>query len=358
MSPSGTPTRSSPATGCAPPGWTRRCWSTPTAGSTRCCRGTARWPIGWSPGGSPTPSRWTGCVRPSTRWPRISVTGPTSCSDCPMGSTSTSNWSPTNRGRGSTTTWAGSAAGWPSTPTCRCSPRAWPTWWPTRPTPGHHTEHTRKEVGLVRRRQWWEESIFLVGTPQCLLAEGLADLGLEVVMGRRPEASVADHLRPLGIRYDAEVVAAVAEAGEALGRGAPERRLPAARGRRRSRHGQRRGGPLGAALAGPGGQGRRVPDPSHLAGVPDLLRRGPSAVPRLRGRGPGPFRPPALRAADPGRVERADPGRPRRSGRPGPMPAPSGREPTPGRRGPDPRCPTSTIPTPPAATARTVAVRR
>jgi hypothetical protein len=83
--------------------------------------------------------------------------------------------------------------------------------------PGHHTEHTRKEVGLVRRRQWWEESIFLVGTPQCLLAEGLADLGLEVVMGRRPEATVADHLVPLGIRYDAEVVAAVAEAGEALG---------------------------------------------------------------------------------------------------------------------------------------------
>jgi len=83
--------------------------------------------------------------------------------------------------------------------------------------PGHHTEHTRKEVGLVRRRQWWEESIFLVGTPQCLLAEGLADLGLEVVMGRRPEADIAGHLRPLGIRYDAEVVAAVADAGEALG---------------------------------------------------------------------------------------------------------------------------------------------
>ena len=83
--------------------------------------------------------------------------------------------------------------------------------------PGHHTEHTRKEVGLVRQRRWWEESIFLVGTPQCLLAEGLADLGLEVVMGRRPEAAVAEHLRPLGIRYDTEVVAAVSEAGEALG---------------------------------------------------------------------------------------------------------------------------------------------
>jgi hypothetical protein len=83
--------------------------------------------------------------------------------------------------------------------------------------PGHHTEHTRKEVGLVRRHQWWEESIFLVGTPQCLLAEGLADLGLEVAWGRHPEAMVAEHFRPLGIRYDAEVVAAVADAGEALG---------------------------------------------------------------------------------------------------------------------------------------------
>ncbi len=84
--------------------------------------------------------------------------------------------------------------------------------------PGHHTEHSRKEVGLVRSHQRLEETIFLVGTPQCLMAEGLADLGLEVVMGRRPEATVAEHLVPLGIPYDAEVVAAVAQAGEALGK--------------------------------------------------------------------------------------------------------------------------------------------
>ncbi len=83
--------------------------------------------------------------------------------------------------------------------------------------PGHHTEHCRKEVGLVRRRHQIEESIFLVGTPQCLLAEGLADLGLEVIVGQRPEAVLGDHLKSLGIPYDADVVAQVAEAGEVLG---------------------------------------------------------------------------------------------------------------------------------------------
>jgi len=82
--------------------------------------------------------------------------------------------------------------------------------------PGHHTEHCRKEVGLVRQRRWLEETIFLVGTPQCLLAEGLADLGLEIIVGKRPEELVATHLRPLGIRYDADVVAAVSQAGETL----------------------------------------------------------------------------------------------------------------------------------------------
>jgi hypothetical protein len=82
--------------------------------------------------------------------------------------------------------------------------------------PGHHTEHTRKEVGLVRRRRQFEETIFLVGTPQCLLAEGLADLGLEVILGPRPEPIIAEHLVPLGIPYDTDVIAAVSVAGEAL----------------------------------------------------------------------------------------------------------------------------------------------
>jgi len=46
--------------------------------------------------------------------------------------------------------------------------------------PGHHTEHVREEVGLLRRNRCWEESIVVIGTPRNLLSEGLADLGFEV----------------------------------------------------------------------------------------------------------------------------------------------------------------------------------
>jgi hypothetical protein len=38
-----------------------------------------------------------------------------------------------------------------------------------------------------------------------------------VAFGARPEPIVAEHLRPLGVRYDAEVAARVSEATEALG---------------------------------------------------------------------------------------------------------------------------------------------
>ena len=83
--------------------------------------------------------------------------------------------------------------------------------------PGHHTEHCLKEVGIVRERGHLEESIFLVGTPQCLLAEGLADTALEALLGTQPQPSLAELLHPLGIHYDTEVVTAVARASEALG---------------------------------------------------------------------------------------------------------------------------------------------
>jgi hypothetical protein len=83
--------------------------------------------------------------------------------------------------------------------------------------PGHHTEHCRKEAGLVRRQAQLEETIFLVGTPQCLLAEGLADLAWEVIAGPRPEAVVAEHLRPLGVPFDPDIAGEVAAVAEILG---------------------------------------------------------------------------------------------------------------------------------------------
>jgi hypothetical protein len=83
--------------------------------------------------------------------------------------------------------------------------------------PGHHTEHCRKEVGLVRRRRQLEESIFLVGTPQCLMAEGLADLALEALVGDNLHPVMAELLGSLAIRYDPHEVAEVAAAAEDLG---------------------------------------------------------------------------------------------------------------------------------------------
>jgi hypothetical protein len=85
--------------------------------------------------------------------------------------------------------------------------------------PGHHTEHTRKEVGLVRRRKQLEETIFLVGTPQCLIAEGLADLGLEVVVGDDADvraAFTASHVHPHGVRYDTDAAATFARASKPM----------------------------------------------------------------------------------------------------------------------------------------------
>jgi hypothetical protein len=49
--------------------------------------------------------------------------------------------------------------------------------------PGHHAEHVRAERALREGTGPPERAVFLVNTPQCLLAEGQADLGLEVLVG-------------------------------------------------------------------------------------------------------------------------------------------------------------------------------
>jgi hypothetical protein len=71
--------------------------------------------------------------------------------------------------------------------------------------PGHHTEHCRKEAGLVRTHHQAEQTIFLVNTPQCLMAEGLADLGLGVAVGAGWGHWAAEILDDLGLRMDGEL---------------------------------------------------------------------------------------------------------------------------------------------------------
>ena len=71
--------------------------------------------------------------------------------------------------------------------------------------PGHHTEHCRKEAGLVRAQHQAEQTIFLVNTPQCLMAEGLADLGLYAAVGPGWGPWAAEILGDLGLRMDGEL---------------------------------------------------------------------------------------------------------------------------------------------------------
>jgi hypothetical protein len=82
--------------------------------------------------------------------------------------------------------------------------------------PGHHTEHCRKEAGLVERDGHTEQTIFLVNTPQCLMAEGLADLALYAAIGPDWGAWAAEIYADLGLRFDGERAVAVSQASAAL----------------------------------------------------------------------------------------------------------------------------------------------
>ncbi len=82
--------------------------------------------------------------------------------------------------------------------------------------PGHHTEHCRKEAGLVEGRGQAEQTIFLVNTPQCLMAEGLADLALYAGVGPNWGLWAAEIYADLGLRFDGERAEMVAEATAAL----------------------------------------------------------------------------------------------------------------------------------------------
>ncbi|WP_006242904.1 hypothetical protein [Mycolicibacterium tusciae] len=82
--------------------------------------------------------------------------------------------------------------------------------------PGHHTEHCRKEAGLVADKGQDEQTIFLVNTPQCLMAEGLADLALYAAIGPDWGAWAREIYADLGLGFDGERAQAVSEASATL----------------------------------------------------------------------------------------------------------------------------------------------
>jgi hypothetical protein len=81
--------------------------------------------------------------------------------------------------------------------------------------PGHHTEHCRKEAGLVADGQL-EQQLFLVNTPQCLMAEGLADLALRSIVGPNWGRWAQEIYADLGLRFDGDRAEALSNASAKL----------------------------------------------------------------------------------------------------------------------------------------------
>jgi hypothetical protein len=71
--------------------------------------------------------------------------------------------------------------------------------------PGHHLEHALKEQALVAERGWLEASVLSINTPECLISEGLANLGQDLVLphGERA-AGLAEAAAQAGIELAAD----------------------------------------------------------------------------------------------------------------------------------------------------------
>ena len=84
--------------------------------------------------------------------------------------------------------------------------------------PGHHTEHCRKEQGLVDKAGRLEHTVFLVNTPECLMAEGLADLGIDASVGPGWGPWAEEVLADLGLHLDGHLAERIAKAAAPLNR--------------------------------------------------------------------------------------------------------------------------------------------
>jgi hypothetical protein len=83
--------------------------------------------------------------------------------------------------------------------------------------PGHHTEHSLKEQLLLRDAGALEEAIQLVPTPQALVSEGIAEIGLDVVLDTDRRAEAYAVLARHGIEFDRDLTERIAKVLEKLG---------------------------------------------------------------------------------------------------------------------------------------------
>ncbi len=84
--------------------------------------------------------------------------------------------------------------------------------------PGHHVEQWRRETVLVGERGWGEHRVVVLGSPQGLVAEGAAELGLHVLVGSGWGRWAAGVLGPLDLGFDGELAERVADAVGRLAR--------------------------------------------------------------------------------------------------------------------------------------------
>ena len=97
--------------------------------------------------------------------------------------------------------------------------------------PGHHLEHAWKETDLVDRQARLESSILLINTPDCLVSEGLADLGVRFAVEPKAEVDLLLELfERSGLAFAADPAAARETADVAIAIGRPRAVLPAIRG--------------------------------------------------------------------------------------------------------------------------------
>jgi len=96
--------------------------------------------------------------------------------------------------------------------------------------PGHHLEHASKEANLVERQGRLEASIQMINAPECLISEGLADIGRSFVapIDETPDLLVEPYARAgMPIAADPAAARDVAERSAAMT--APRRRLQESR---------------------------------------------------------------------------------------------------------------------------------